>query len=69
MVKKFLREPELAEMLGVSDRTVREWRYLRLIPYFKVNRVISFDPDRVREALKRFGKQKATRAGSGRING
>jgi hypothetical protein len=54
IVKQLLREFELAKLLGVSPRTLREWRTRRLVPFLKINRVILFDPERVQGALKKF---------------
>ena len=49
-----IREREQARRLGVSVRTLREWRAKRLVPYFKIGRVVMFDPGKVLAALKKF---------------
>jgi excisionase family DNA binding protein len=46
-MKQKVREKVIAELLGVSERTVRNWRMSRIIPYTKVGRVILFDPEAV----------------------
>jgi hypothetical protein len=57
MNEGFLREREQAGKLGISVRTLREWRAKRLIPYFKVGRVVMFDPSRVRQAVEKFERK------------
>jgi DNA-binding transcriptional MerR regulator len=54
---KFVREPEMAKALSVSQRTLREWRSIRLIPFLKINRVVMYDPERVRAAIQRFERR------------
>lgn len=53
----FVRKQELAELLGVSGRTIDTWIALKLIPFVAVSRRLHlFDVDAVREALAgRFG--------------
>lgn len=58
---KIVREPELAEMLSVCQRTLRLWRDKRLIPFLKINRVVMYDVERVREALTRFERKEAVK--------
>jgi hypothetical protein len=45
--------------LRVSTRTLREWRFLKIVPYFKVGRVVFYDPDRVNQALLKFERKEA----------
>jgi hypothetical protein len=54
---KYMREAEMAKTLCVSQRTLREWRAMRLVPFFKINRLVVYDPERVREALERFERK------------
>jgi hypothetical protein len=49
-----IREREQARLLGISVRTLRDWRAKRLIPYFKIGRVVMFDPKKVLPALGKF---------------
>jgi hypothetical protein len=30
---------------------------MRLVPFFKINRLVVYDPERVREALERFERK------------
>jgi excisionase family DNA binding protein len=53
------REKEMAKMLNVSERTLRNWRASKLVPYTKIGRVILFDPEKVFQALEKFGRQEA----------
>ena len=56
-MKQKVREKVIAELLGVSERTVRNWRASRIIPYTKVGRVILFDPESVERALLKFERR------------
>ena len=56
-MKQKMREKVIAELLGVSERTVRNWRASRIIPYTKVGRVILFDPEAVERALLKFERK------------
>ena len=51
MSGQFLHTEEVAEMLGVSTRTVAEWTRTRSVPMRKIAGVrrVFFDPDEVRE--------------------
>jgi excisionase family DNA binding protein len=44
-MKQKVREKVISELLGVSERTIRNWRASRIIPYTKVGRVVLFDPE------------------------
>lgn len=54
---RFIREPELAKMLGISQRTLRSWREMRLVPFLKINRLVMYDPERVKEVIQRFERK------------
>jgi excisionase family DNA binding protein len=56
-MKQKVREKVIAELLGVSERTVRNWRASRIIPFTKVGRVILFDPEAVERALLKFERK------------
>ena len=56
-MKQKVREKVIAELLGVSERTVRNWRTSRIIPYTKVGRIILFDPEAVERALLKFERK------------
>jgi excisionase family DNA binding protein len=56
-MNKKLREKEVAEVLGVSARTIRNWRASRIIPFTKINRVILYDPLSVEQALMKFERK------------
>jgi len=56
-MKQKVREKVIAELLGVSDRTVRTWRASRIIPYTKIGRIILFDPEAVERALLKFERK------------
>ena len=57
MAKQFLREKQQAAVLQVSPRTLRDWRHSKIIPYFKVGRVVFYDPERMQEALRKFERK------------
>jgi excisionase family DNA binding protein len=56
-MKQRIREKIIAELLGVSERTVRNWRASRIIPYTKVGRIILFEPAAVERALLKFERK------------
>jgi transposase len=58
-VKQFLREKQQAAVLSISARTLRDWRLGKIVPYFKVGRVVFYDPERVQEALRKFERKEA----------
>jgi hypothetical protein len=59
VTRKRLTENEMAAELNVKPRTLRKWRYLRLVPYEQIGYVIRFDPDAVFAALKRYERKPA----------
>lgn len=55
---RLVKTERLAELLFSDDcrprpRTISEWRYKRVIPYYRIRGVVYFDPDEVRAALRR----------------
>jgi len=52
--KLYLRKDELAEVLGVSMRTITNWMNGRVIPFIKVGRTVLFRRGDVDQALQRF---------------
>jgi hypothetical protein len=56
-MKQKITEKAMAGVLGVSERTLRNWRSLKIVPYTKIGRVILFDPDAVRGAGHGSGNQ------------
>jgi excisionase family DNA binding protein len=53
-MRRKVRVKEMAELLGVSIHTIRNRTQKRIIPYYKVGRVILFDPEAVEAALKEY---------------
>jgi predicted DNA-binding transcriptional regulator AlpA len=49
----FVRKNEMAKILGVSVRTLENWMVARIIPYQKIGKVVSFNPESVRAAIER----------------
>jgi excisionase family DNA binding protein len=49
-----LRAKEMAELLGVSIRTLRNWMSMRIMHFYKIKRVVLFDPDTIEAALKEY---------------
>ena len=58
-MKQLLREPAEAKRIGVSARTLRDWRARRVVPFIKIGRVILFDSEQVDLALKKFERKTA----------
>jgi excisionase family DNA binding protein len=57
--KKFLRQQGLAEMLGVTTRTIHRWMTEKRIPFYKMSRATLFDVDEVLAAIKPFKREVA----------
>jgi excisionase family DNA binding protein len=53
----YLRYKDLSEELGISLRTLKSWVAARLIPYVKVNRLVLFEPAKVKAALEKLERK------------
>jgi hypothetical protein len=53
----YLRYPDMAQELGVSLRTLKGWVATRLVPYMKVNRLVLFEPAKVKAALEKLERK------------
>ena len=47
----------MAQGLGVSLRTLKGWVATRLVPYVKVNRLVLFEPAKVKAALEKLERK------------
>jgi excisionase family DNA binding protein len=52
-----LNRKQLANILGVSVETIRNWEEQKLIPYLQIGHVIRFDLDKVEKALDKFERK------------
>lgn len=50
---KLLKTEEVAEMLAVSPRTIRSWKYRGVIPFIKVGRAVRFNASAIARWLER----------------
>jgi len=57
METQLVRPAQMAKLLGISTRTLREWQRLRVITSTRIKRVVLFDPVQVRAQLRRFETQ------------
>ena len=57
----YLRYPDMAAELGISLRTLKSWVATRLVPCVKVNRVVLFEPAKVKGALERLERKAASK--------
>ena len=48
-----LTTEEFAAALGLSSKTVRQWTWMRRIPFVRVGRAIRFRPETVDEIVNR----------------
>jgi Helix-turn-helix domain len=48
-----IREKNMADKIGVSVRTLRNWRDQKIIPFIKVKKVILFDEQEILQILSR----------------
>jgi excisionase family DNA binding protein len=51
--RKLLTTDEFADALGLSPKTVRQWTWMRKVPFVRVGRAIRFQPETVDEILNR----------------
>lgn len=52
-MSKLLTVEEFAAALGLSPRTVRQWVWMRRVPFIRVGRAIRFRPETVDAILTR----------------
>ena len=45
---------QLAQRYGIGTRTVDNWMKNKIIPYFKIQHVVRFDPDACDAAIEKF---------------
>ena len=46
-----VRKSDMARFMGVSIRTIETWMAEGFIPYHKINKIVTFDPLKVKEAI------------------
>jgi excisionase family DNA binding protein len=51
--RNLLTVEEFAAALGLSPKTVRQWTWMRRIPFVRVGRAIRFRPETVDEIVNR----------------
>ena len=54
----------MAGELNVTPRTLRNWRYLRIVPCTKIGHVIRYDPEAVFKALKAYERKALAKEGA-----
>jgi excisionase family DNA binding protein len=52
-MSKLLNVEEFADAVGLSPKTVRQWVWMRRVPYVRVGRAIRFRPETVKEIIDR----------------
>jgi excisionase family DNA binding protein len=50
-VPKYLNKSQVADMLGVSHRTIDDWMKRRLIPFLKIGKAVRFVPADIEKHL------------------
>ena len=50
--KRFIGVKELAEYLGIKDKTVYTWVHMRKIPYVKMGGLVKFDLKKIEKWVK-----------------
>ena len=51
---RLYRTNEIADLLGVSPRTISNWVRDKVIPYFKIGKTLRFDPAKVLKVLNKY---------------
>lgn len=52
-MSKLLTVEEFADAVGLSPKTIRQWVWMRRVPYVRVGRAIRFRRETVEEILNR----------------
>jgi excisionase family DNA binding protein len=52
-MSKLLSVTEFADAVGLSPKTIRQWVWMRRVPYVRVGRAIRFRQETVEEILRR----------------
>ncbi len=56
-ISTLLTSEQLSEILGVSTKTLNNWRYKGLIPYAKINGLVRYDEEQIQEWIKNKAKE------------
>ena len=51
---RLYRTSEIADLHGVSPRTISNWVRDKVIPYFKIGKTLRFDPAKVLKVLNKY---------------
>jgi excisionase family DNA binding protein len=51
---RLYRTSEIADLLGVSNRTISNWVSDKVIPYLKIGKTLRFDPAKVLKVLNKY---------------
>jgi len=57
MAQQYLRERDQAALLKVSLTTLRDWRRSKIVPFFKIGRLVLYNPEAVTKALEKFERK------------
>jgi len=52
MTKRFIGIKDLAEYLGIKDKTIRHWILVRQIPYYKTGHLVRFNLEEIEAWLQ-----------------
>lgn len=52
-MSKLLNVAEFAEAVGLSPKTIRQWVWMRRVPYVRVGRAIRFKPETAQTIIDR----------------
>jgi excisionase family DNA binding protein len=52
-VQRYLKAVDIAQRFGVSSRTVWNWVAQGIIPYYRVGRLVFFEPEDIKSMLER----------------
>jgi excisionase family DNA binding protein len=57
MKNEFLTKKQLAARLNRSVRTIQYWMKRGIIPFYKIEGTVLFDPEKVSRALEKFERK------------
>ena len=58
--KEFLKPKDVAEMFGVTQETVRNWRRRGIMPFYQINNTIRFSRSDILECLSKFRRNEVS---------
>lgn len=56
-MKKFISIDELADKLGISKGTIYQWTAMKVVPFYKIGRLVRFNEEEIEKWLSERKQQ------------